>query len=73
MLIYRYFDGFNYTEGDNFYAKLSFGNMGESTSNCGTNFIDWDGSEPDVTLSLQCPGTARIRRIIDSGVDSFDE
>ena len=30
MLIYSFFDGFNYTESESLYARLSFGNMGYS-------------------------------------------
>ena len=42
MLIYQYFDGYNYTKGNSVYSKLSFGAMGYSDSNCGTNFINWN-------------------------------
>ena len=73
MLIYRYFNGFNYTETETIYAKVSFGNMGYSTNTCGMNFIDWEDVDPitgfsSTNLNLQCEGTARIRRIIDAGI-----
>lgn len=41
MLIYRYFNGYNYTTTEPIYASLSFGAMGYTSSNCGTNFINW--------------------------------
>ena len=41
MLIYRYFNGYNYTTTEPIYASLSFGAMGYTSNNCGTNFINW--------------------------------
>ena len=35
MVIYGYFEGFNYTNEENVYTALSFGNMGYSSNNCG--------------------------------------
>jgi hypothetical protein len=50
MLIYRYFDGYNYTQDNTVYTKLSFGSMGFSSSNCGTNFVNWDTYSTQVSL-----------------------
>jgi len=41
MLIYNYFDGYNYTREDSLFTRLSFGDMGQSGNNCGMNFISW--------------------------------
>ena len=41
LLIYRYFNGYDYTKQEGFYTALSFGNMGYSGAHCGTNFVDW--------------------------------
>ena len=73
MLIYNYFEGFNYTETENPYAKVSFGNMGYSTNACGQNFIDWSSSDLYTEVKVNCQGTARIRRVIDSGVVDINQ
>ena len=41
MLIYNFFDGYNYTTGEPGQAGISFGSMGYSGNSCGMNFIDW--------------------------------
>lgn len=66
MVIYNYFDGFNWTSNANMFEKLSFGNMGFSGNYCGQRFISWD--KEDTKISLQCQGTARIRAVIDTGI-----
>ena len=68
MLIYRYFHGLNFTSGESVLSVVSFGNMGFSTNTCGMNFIDWSIGDQTVDVKLQCQGTARIRKVIDSGV-----
>ena len=68
MLIYRYFHGLNFTSGESVLSLVSFGNMGFSTNTCGMNFIDWSIGDQTVDVKLQCQGTARIRKVIDSGV-----
>ena len=66
MVVYNYFDGFNWTSNANLFEKLSFGNMGFSGNCCGQRFISWDRAE--TTISLQCQGTARIRAVLDTGI-----
>ena len=66
MIIYAYFDGYNYTEENSLYTRLSFGDMGYSGFYCGQNFIDW--SKTTTKLNLQCQGTARIREVISTGI-----
>ena len=52
MLIYSYFEGYNYTQTESLFAKVSFGNMGYSTNSCGMNFIDWDSNDLTTSLNL---------------------
>ena len=66
LLIYNYFDGYNWTTQESLFEQLSFGNMGYSGNYCGMKFINWDSQE--TVVSLQCQGTARIRRVLDSGL-----
>ena len=40
------------------YARLSFGNMGFSGTDCAKNLINWSGTETN--LYLQCQGTNTI-------------
>ena len=68
ILVYKYFDGYNYTDTESSYASMSFGNMGYAGNSCGVNFIDWSVSEKITHVSLQCQGTARIRGILDAGI-----
>ena len=69
MLIYSYFNGYNYRLDDTLYTRLSFGNMGQSSSNCGKNFINWDESQ--TRLHFQCECSTRISSIIAIGVDEM--
>ena len=40
------------------YARISFGNMGFSGTDCAKNLVDWEGTETN--LYLQCQGTTTI-------------
>ena len=40
--------------------------MGYSGNYCGMRFINWNSQE--TSIGIQCQGTARIRRVLDSGV-----
>ena len=74
MLIYDFFDGYNYTESESLYARLSFGNMGYSSNYCGMNMLHWnDGAETKVQVKLQCQGSTRIRRVIDMGLVDINQ
>ena len=74
MLIYNFFDGFNYTESESLYARLSFGNMGYSSNYCGMNMIDPKAGPTGTTfVTLQCQGSTRIRRIIDTGLVDINQ
>ena len=50
ILIYRSFDGYNYTKEEGTYAGVSFGAMGYSGYSCGTNFIDWSTETTNLIL-----------------------
>ena len=74
MLIYDFFDGYNYTESESLYARLSFGNMGYSSNYCGMNMIKWeDGPTATTPVTLQCQGSTRIRRVIDTGLVDINQ
>ena len=42
MSIYWSFGGLEYIEEINPFAKLSFGNMGFSTTDCAKNLVNWE-------------------------------
>ena len=79
MLVYRFFDGFNYTESESLYARLSFGNMGYSSNYCGMNMINWYGIPTTnildlaTPITLQCQGSTRIRRVIATGLVDINQ
>ena len=52
MIIYDYFDGYNWTSNVKLFEKLSFGDMGYSGNFCGKNFINW--RKETTTVGLQC-------------------
>lgn len=66
MLIYLYFEGYNYTTEESVYARVSFGNMGYSGNSCRRNFINWDTKT--TRIDLQCQGSTRIRKVISTGI-----
>lgn len=66
IMIYHYFDGYNWASETSLYQTLSFGNMGYTSNYCGRNFIDW--SQSSTKVNLQCQGTTRIRSMIDTGI-----
>ena len=52
MGIYKSFGGLEYINDMNEFAKLSFGNMGFSTTDCAKNLVNWDGVQTN--LYIQC-------------------
>ena len=50
MGIYKSFGGLEYISDMNEFAKLSFGNMGFSTTDCAKNLVDWDGVQTNLYI-----------------------
>ena len=52
-------------------TSFTFVSMGYSGNSCGVNFIDW--SQDQTRVSLQCQGTTRIRKVLQSGLAEYEE
>ena len=50
IFIYRSFGGLDYMDNMTTYARISFGNMGFSSTDCAKNIMNWEGEETNLYL-----------------------